>query len=286
MELKFHLNKFRFINVIEFEVKEIMSKYIFGLLIIFFGFYFLLENIGYDIGLNEIIDDYWPVIIVVIGLKMLFNGLVNFSSGYRKNLWITGALLRGVIVTGIGIILLGNNLEWFSFGLGDVWNLFWPLLLIYFGLKIIFDTPRFKYKGEKFELNFETGYKGSKPNKRKLWVGEAVYGMGGAWQLDDIQIWHGIGECTVNLSSAIIPEREVFIELTGLIGEVTVLVPQDLAMKVNVDVGVGEVTVFNHNQSGTSRFISYASEDYDRAVRKVNLLISFKVGEVNVKRVD
>lgn len=263
-----------------------MSKYIFGLLIIFFGVYFLLQNIGYDIGLNEIIDDYWPVIIVVIGLKMLFNGLVNFSSGYRKNLWITGALLRGVIVTGIGIILLGNNLEWFSFGLGDVWNLFWPLLLIYFGLKIIFDTPRFKYKGEKFELNFETGYKGSKPNKRKLWVGEAVYGMGGAWQLDDIQIWHGIGECTVNLSSAIIPEREVFIELTGLIGEVTVLVPQDLAMKVNVDVGVGEVTVFNHNQSGTSRFISYASEDYDRAVRKVNLLISFKVGEVNVKRVD
>lgn len=263
-----------------------MSKYIFGLLIILLGVYFLLGNLGYDIGLKEVIDDYWPVIIVTFGLKLLFNGIVNFSSGYRRNLWITGALLRGIIVTGIGVILLGNNLSWFSFGLSDVWSLLWPLLIIYIGLKIIFDKPRYKLKENKYEVNFETGYKGSTPNKRKLWVGEAVYGMGGAWELDDIQVWHGIGESTVNLSSAIIPEREVFIELTGLIGEVTVLVPQDLAMKINVDVGVGEVTVFNHNQSGTSRFISYASEDYDRAVRKVNLLISFKVGEVKVKRVD
>lgn len=264
-----------------------MSKYIFGILVILLGVYFLLENLGYDIGLKEIVDDYWPIIIVAFGLKMLFNGLVNFSSGYKRNQWITGALLRGIIVSGLGIILLGNNLGWFSFDLGDVWNLFWPLLFIYIGLKIIFDSPpKFKYKVGKFEANFESGFKGVKGDKRKLWFGEAVYGVGGAWQLDDLQIWHGIGESTVNLSSAIIPEREIIIELTGLIGEVTVLAPQDLAIKVNVDVGVGEVTVFNHNQSGTSRFISYVSEDYDQAVRKVNLLISLKVGEVKVKRVD
>lgn len=263
-----------------------MAKYIFGLLIILLGVYFLLENLGYNLGLNEIIKSYWPLIIIVFGLKQLFNGLVNFTSGYRRNQWITGALLRGVIVTGIGVILLGNNLAWFSFGLSDVWDLFWPILIIYIGLKIIFDSPRYKYQEKKFEASFETGFKGLKSNKRKLWFGEAVYGIGGAWQLDDLQIWHGIGESTINLSSAIIPERDVVVELTGLIGEVTVLVPQDLAIKVNVDVGVGEVTVFNHNQSGTSRFISYVSEDYDQAVRKVNLIISLKVGEVKVKRVD
>lgn len=263
-----------------------MSKYIFGLLIIFLGVYFLLENLGYDIGLKEKIVDFWPVLIVIFGLKMLFNGLVNFSAGYRRQQWITGALLRGVMITGLGIILLGNNLGWFSFDLGDVWGLFWPVLFIYIGLKIIFDTSRFKYKWKKFEMDFDTGIKGLKSDKRKLWFGEAVYGLGGAWQLDNLQIWHGIGESTVDLSSAIIPEREVVIELTGLIGEVTVLVPQDLAIKVNVDVGVGEVAVFNHNQSGTSRFISYTSEDYGQAVKKINLLISLKVGEVKVKRVD
>jgi len=263
-----------------------MSKYIFGLLIILLGVYFLLENLGYDLGLNEIIDDYWPALIVFFGLKQLFNGLVNFSTGYRKKQWITGALLRGIVVTGIGVILLGNNLGWFSYSLADIWNLFWPLLFIYIGLKIIFDLPRFKYKGKKFEMNFGDEYKGFKSNKRRLWIGEAVYGIGGAWQLDDLQIWHGIGESTLNLSTAIIPEREVIIELTGLIGEVTVIVPQDLAIKINVDVDVGEVTVFNHNQTGTSRFISYMSEDYDQATRKVNLLVALKVGEVTVKRVD
>jgi len=263
-----------------------VTKYIFGITVILLGVYFLLENLGYDIGLNEIINSYWPVIIIIFGLKQLFNGLVNFSSGYRRNQWITGALLRGIIVTGIGFILLGNNLSWFSFSLGDIWDLFWPILIIYIGLKIIFNSHIHRRKGEKIEFNFETGFKGSKLNKRKLWFGEAIYGIGEAWQLDDLQIWHGIGESTINLSSAIIPEREVIIELTGIVGEVKVLVPQDLAIKVNVDVSVGEVTVFNHNQSGTSRFISYVSEDYDQVVRKVNLLISLKVGEIKVKRVD
>lgn len=261
-----------------------MGKYLFGILVILLGVYFLLDNLGYDIMLDNIIKTYWPVLLIALGVKEFFKGLINFVGGMKKRHWTTGSLFWGLITIIIGVIFLGNNLEWFDFGIRDAWNIIWPIIIIFIGLNIIFGGRGIKDKRIFFEV--DTDKKFVKLNKRKLWFGESNYGIGMPWTLDDLNLWHGIGETNLDLTTAIIPEREVFIDITGLIGEVTVMVPQDLAIKVNVDVRLGDVTVLNHNQSGTSRFITYTSEDYDKAIKKVNLQISLNIGDVTVKQVD
>lgn len=263
-----------------------MSKYIFGIFIILIGAYFLLANLGYEIGLGEIIKTYWPILVIAYGLKVLINGLSKFVMGLRKKNWSTSSILLGIIYTGIGVIILGNNLNWFALGLKDIWNLIWPLLIIYFGLNLIFKKSEYGAKGIFFEKGLYEHSTTPIYNKRRSWVGESKYGVNSTWVLEDLQLWHGIGETFINLETAIIQDRETFIEIDGWLGEVTIRVPHDLAVSVNVDLRLGEVTVFNHKQSGSGRFIAYKSANYAEAARKVNIMVSLRVGEVTVKQVD
>ncbi len=259
-----------------------MNKYIFGILILLFGVYFLLENLGYQMGLGDMISTYWPIIVVLYGAKMMFKGLINFYKGFKKRHWHTGNILWGAFIAGIGIALLGNKLGWFSIGLKEFWNITWPLLIIFFGLSILF---RSQWKNREIFFEIDTDKKKYTINRRKHFIGETTYGDGSAWNLEDLHLWHGIGSSFIDLTTAIVPDRETYIDISGLIGEVTVLVPQGLPAKVNVDVRIGEVTVFNHNQGGTGRFIAYTSDGYEDATRKVNIMISLSIGEVTVKQV-
>ena len=254
-----------------------MGKYVFGLFVLLIGVYFLFENLGYSIGLGSLIKTYWPVIIVFVGAKILFEGLAKFLNSLKRKHWSTGNLLFGLIITAAGVTLLGNNLGWFAIGLNEFWGYTWPLLIIYFGLSILFRKS--------WHTEFHIGNKTYKTERKKYFIGETVFGERQPWHLDDISLWHGIGETYIDLSTAIIPEREVTVDITGIIGEITVKVPQGLPLKANVDVRIGEVTVFNHNQSGAGRFISYQSEDYEQAEKKINLMISMSIGEVTVKQV-
>jgi len=259
-----------------------MSRYSFGILILLIGVYYLAKNLGYSLGIGEIIDTYWPVIVIFLGMKWTVEGIMRFYYGLKRKSWISGRLLLGLVILGIGIVIQGNKLAWFSVNVGDVWNWTWPLLIIYYGLSMIFHANQKKGKYHKVMLK-----KNVKLDDRKNTViGEVNLGEHASWNLEDIRLWHGVGDVYINLSTAIIPDKEVFIDLTGIIGDITVLVPRDLAIKVNVDVRIGDVQVFNHRQSGRSRFVSYVSENYQEAVQKVNLMISLSIGDVKVKQVD
>jgi predicted membrane protein len=92
-----------------------------GVIIIIFGVLFTLDNMG-------IINDagyylrFWPVAIILIGL------LKVVSPAHR------GERVAGVIVGGIGTLLLLWTLHTLSF---SIWNL-WPLVLVFFGAKMLF----------------------------------------------------------------------------------------------------------------------------------------------------
>ncbi len=271
---------------------EKMSRYIVGIAILLVGVYFLLQNLGFQLGLGEIINTYWPIVLIALGLKWSLEGFARFFSGMRKREWITGRLLFGLIILASGIVLQGNYLKWFEMGLEDLWNWIWPILIIYYGISMLFEGNWRRNRNHRYnkKITIRTGKEMKNEmkdlhRKRQL-IGEVSFGDHTSWNLEDIHLWHGIGDVYVNLTTAILSEREAFIDLTGLIGDITVLVPRDLPIKVNVDVRIGDVQVFNHKQSGTSRFISYTSEQYDQLTKKVNLMISLSIGDVKVKWVD
>ena len=259
-----------------------MAKIIFGLLFIAFGVVFLLNNfeiVNFEVG--NLISTYWPFIIIVFGIKETIEGLMKLGISLKHGKFAYSKLFWGIFILGIGIIFQGNELHYFNI---SVWNFIWPTLIIYIGLNILFGSSHiYIHRGDNHYKDKSKRWQNS--NRDKRLIGELKIGDNGTWELENMQLWNGIGEIELNLYSAIIKDGETAIDISGWIGDITVIVPQDLAVKVNADVRVGEVNVFNLKQSGTSRFVTYTSEGYDSAEKKVNVMISLSIGEVNVKQV-
>ncbi|TMW72910.1 cell wall-active antibiotics response protein [Alteribacter natronophilus] len=114
-----------------------MNKFI-GLIILAIGVLYLLNNTGIiDASFGQMISTYWPLIIVAIGVKMLFEGLWETYRFARRDKWRFGRLFWGAAVTSAGIVLLGNRAGWFYYTLADLWSWTWPLLIIFAGFQML-----------------------------------------------------------------------------------------------------------------------------------------------------
>jgi predicted membrane protein len=90
-----------------------------GLALIGLGTLFLLDRAG-TLDAGEVIGDWWPVIIIALGLIQLAESPRSF--------------LGPGIVIGVGVVLLLFSTDVVE---GNVWNYLWPVILIVVGLAII-----------------------------------------------------------------------------------------------------------------------------------------------------
>ena len=96
-----------------------MSGLLGGLLIVTVGLVFLLGNLNV-INSGEVFR-FWPVILVVFGLK-------NLTEARDR-----GAAVGGVLLTSVGALLILDRLHVLNVGF---WQL-WPLLLVGFGFQML-----------------------------------------------------------------------------------------------------------------------------------------------------
>jgi hypothetical protein len=90
-----------------------------GLVLIGLGVLFLLDRAG-TIAADQVIGDWWPLIIVALGLIQL--------AGRPRSMLGPG------IVIGVGVVLLLFTTDVVE---GSVWNYLWPVVLIAIGVAII-----------------------------------------------------------------------------------------------------------------------------------------------------
>lgn len=99
-----------------------------GLLLIGVGVYFILQQMGIvDLSLGHLISTFWPVILIWVGLQ----GFVNRPDH-------GGAMWGSVVPLIIGVYFLGRNLDMIHFSFGDLVKYALPIILIGFGLSVIF----------------------------------------------------------------------------------------------------------------------------------------------------
>ncbi|MCM3629218.1 cell wall-active antibiotics response protein LiaF [Paenibacillus glycanilyticus] len=136
-----------------------------GLVIISVGVFFLLKQLGmidYDISIGEIISNYWPVVLLWIGLHGLLAGRQGHGSG-----WWAGMMIL------LGFIFLGHNLEWFAWSFGDIVSYAWPIIIILVGINFL-RRPRHRhheppqYDDEWKSYNSYSDYKGDIPSAPPL----------------------------------------------------------------------------------------------------------------------
>lgn len=244
-------------------------------IIILIGVGYLLANLGIiSITPWQAFIKYWPIILIWFGIKQLWRTLRRPNGRYRPD---STEIVIWLVITLLGVYILLPRIGFNVISLS--WNLIWPALLIILGFIKLF----------KKEGVIKVDLKGLGSNTKGVrshtsFIGEVHRGSN-SWELDDLYLRHGIGSVDLDLTQAIIPDREIIIDISGIVGEVTIYLPPELPFKAVCQLNVGEITVLGHNESGTHRRIEMQTEDYETATRRLDIRVSWKIGEVKIRRI-
>lgn len=230
---------------------------IIGLILIAIGLIMLFNYLGYtDIRVMDILFSYWPLILIYIGIKMLFDR----SS---KSEIIIGALLCF-----LGLGLLGDNLNVFRFDIGYFIGLIWPIAMILIGLSLMYNPKQKKkgsdyskesYKGDipendtilntktenldsynkvnkspkiKVNLTKDSDYDGDYETESSFKEIHTVLddSFEELWDIKDGSYTAFMGGVELDISKAKFLKEEVNINLTAVMGGIEILVPRDVTI--------------------------------------------------------
>lgn len=133
------------------------ERALWGLLIVGIGVVFLLQQLdvlNFEISWGYLFGTYWPVFLIIPGLRgLLFQ---------RSHHW--GQSFGNLIVLAIGVIFLLSNLDLLTIDWGDIFRFILPVGLILFGLSFLFQNKKtgrkhnykkFDDEDEKFDFDQE-----------------------------------------------------------------------------------------------------------------------------------
>lgn len=194
----------------------------------------------------------WVSFLTIAALVLIFLGLRKIRDNETK---------QGNSLLMIGIIFL--LIDHFTLILGLI---FLSLGLYYVKSKRVYRDDRY-FQKQSFLANLK-------------WNREP-------WILQNMSLWHVIGEANLDLSLAIPEEEESIIILQGGYGDVHITVPDDIGVEIEMTVVLGRLRVEGDiesvSESGIMKTKRWKSPNYSFSDQKVKLLISYIVGEIEVR---
>jgi len=198
-------------------------RIVIGLLIVAAGVLLLLNKM--DIGMDFRVIDFWPVILIVIGL-----GKIIQPKEYRH-------IYGGIIITAIGTLFLLNNLGYIHFWFKDLW----PILLILLGIEILRcgvfkHNVRFgccshhaRHAHGKFHHDTWNGFNDTR-EVDKDYIDISVTLGSGDFKFTNKQLKGGqvsviMAGCELDLRNADMEKDEMTLEISTIMGGVDVRVP-------------------------------------------------------------
>jgi len=194
----------------------------------------------------------------------------------------------GRLVLGGLLVLFGVG--WFLETVSDVevpWSVLLPSILILVGLALIAGARSARRQpgmvtfgivltvmlalGSGFDVTFGGG------------IGQRVEDPATVAQLER-EYELGVGDLTVDLTEALrdaAGRRELSAHVG--IGQLTVVVPEGVGVRVDGKAGIGQVTVFDEQQGGLGVEATFTSEDYDAASSGLDLELEVGIGQVVVR---
>jgi predicted membrane protein len=206
-----------------------------GIVLVIVGCLFLFNNLDI-INLGDFFSDYWPVIIILVGLIKL--------GEHDKS----GAIFL-IVVGGFLLSVTLDVMEW-----DDLFR-FWPLILVLIGISMILKIRSPREQAPEIPPDPS----GSKTNliHEKVIFGElhrAIFSD----NLRGGEIQSIFGSCKIDLSAAR-PVTGCRLNLTAIFGEVTVTVSPDVQVTVSSDLVLGEVKNFSTGQSASKQIHCHCS---------------------------
>jgi lia operon protein LiaF len=103
------------------------------------------------------------------------------------------------------------------------------------------------------------------------------------WVLESTDISIAIAEVRIDLSKALLEQKETVINLQGVIGDIDVVVPEDLGLSVNASVLLGQIQVAGEKGAGAVNRLVWRSPNFESAEHRILVNISYAVADVDVK---
>lgn len=162
----------------------------------------------------------------------------------------------GIVMIAAGALFIVGNLLQF-----DPWQLFWPLALIGLGVWFLV-RPR----GPATNFHF---------------IGDIK--RGGTWQVTNDEFTTFVSDINLDLTQAQIPAGETVLICSGFVGDVTLIAPAGLGVRVTATAFVTELNFFGSKMTTFLNPITQSTPEYDSAERKISLQTRYFVGDVKIK---
>ena len=106
------------------------------------------------------------------------------------------------------------------------------------------------------------------------------------YEWKDITIQGGIGDAVIDLSYTVLPKGETVIMVRKLIGNVRVLVPYEVDVRLHHSGLAGSVTFFDYEEPKFfNQTLHLQTAGYEESTRKIKIITSMLSGDIEVKRI-
>lgn len=171
------------------------------------------------------------------------------------------------ILLGSALILFGTLIMMSNLFNIDIGAICWPSILIMVGVLIIVRT-RIAPQGTDVRMLLFADMRRS-----------------GEWDVMDQEIWSFVGDVDLDFTQANFPEDEVTFQLYRFVGDVDIIVPEDIGISISSMGFVTEARLEGKKCGGFMTPVRFTSDNYDSAVKRIRLeMISF-VADLKVIRV-
>lgn len=237
------------------------SSFLLGVAVIALGVILLLNNFNIiDVSVGYLISTFWPLLLVFWGIDFLLPAAESGSNRSRRN---SGALVTGLVLIALGLLITGQNLDFYELDFSFFWSLFWPVVIILIGWGLL------------------RGVSGSGGVHWAIMSGIELKQKG--WKLEDGSFFALMGGVKMDLNAAEIPEGEVRLNATAVMGGIEIIVPPGLPVDYEGTSVLGGVKFFNEDSGGiiASRKSEYRGET--ESGKKLLLRCTAVMGGVEIK---
>ena len=188
-----------------------MKRIVTGITIVLAGVMILLSNINV-FNFGPVFSDWWPVLLIGVGLMMLVNDSKNY-------VW-------GIFISGLGVLFLVNTLDIARVDVGDI---FFPAVLVAVGLSILLKgsgsvARRVSEKNDE-DITAVLGGSSHKNTSPDYRGGKVTVVMGGV---------------EIDLSKAMI-KKDASLDVFALMGGVELRGPENVIVKSRAAVVMGSI---------------------------------------------
>lgn len=238
----------------------------------------------------------WPLFIVLAILS-----LVQMCQHPE----ILGVFLAGLALMGLSLAIKNSLFKYLTASLGAMALLlslsmtytFWGFLIFCALMLVLLHTDQgnaFLWFNEAtiHPISSKQSYVGiglvqPQSEQRSLIYKQAIIDQ---YQHKTIYEWHDInivalgGDSIIDVGATILPEGESVIIIRKLFGKIRIIVPRDLALKMNITLIKGHVQYEQDRFELVNDTLFWQSAEYTRSNRRIKLMVSSVIGRVEVIR--